>query len=105
MSEQNDLSAIRHPNRVKHSYTQSISGTPDQVFPLLCPVRELESLAFTDEVERVLADHVTASERHHTDFIPRTSPDLAAAPMSHHAFGVELLRDGNDLGEPHAIEV
>jgi len=40
MSRQDEFSGIQHPNRVKHAYTQSVSGTPDQVFPLLCPVRE-----------------------------------------------------------------
>lgn len=40
MSKQKEFSGIHHPNRVKHAYTQTVSGTPDQVFPLLCPVRE-----------------------------------------------------------------
>lgn len=31
---------IQKPKRKKHSYTQSLQGTPSQVFPLLCPVRE-----------------------------------------------------------------
>ena len=42
MSKHNEVSGIHHPNRVKHTYTQSIRGTPEQVFPLLCPVRELD---------------------------------------------------------------
>jgi hypothetical protein len=42
MSQQDTLSGINTPNRVKHSYTQSINGTPEQVFPLLCPVGELD---------------------------------------------------------------
>lgn len=33
---------ISKPVRVRRSYTQSIKGRPDQVFPLLCPVREVE---------------------------------------------------------------
>lgn len=33
---------IMQPKRRKHSYTQSIRGTPDEVFPLLCPVREAD---------------------------------------------------------------
>ena len=40
MSRQEEFSGIQRPNRVKHAYTQSVSGTPDQVFPLLCPIRE-----------------------------------------------------------------
>jgi hypothetical protein len=30
------------PNRVTHSYRQSLHAAPDKVFPLLCPVREIE---------------------------------------------------------------
>ncbi len=30
------------PNRKSHSYTQSLNAAPNQVFPLLCPVRENE---------------------------------------------------------------
>jgi len=33
---------IIKPNRVKHTYTQSINSSPDKVFPLLCPVREID---------------------------------------------------------------
>lgn len=33
---------VKQPNHTRHSYTQSIQGTPDKVFPLLCPVRELD---------------------------------------------------------------
>jgi hypothetical protein len=33
---------IRPPNRARHGYTQSIRGKPGEVFPLLCPVRELD---------------------------------------------------------------
>ncbi len=42
MSQQNKLEGISKPRRVKHSFTQSIKGTPKQVFPLLCPVREAD---------------------------------------------------------------
>lgn len=31
-----------YPNRLRHSYTQILIKSPDQVFPLLCPIRELE---------------------------------------------------------------
>jgi len=33
---------IFNPVRVKRSYTQKLRGSPDEVFPLLCPVREGE---------------------------------------------------------------
>lgn len=32
------------PKRVSHSYTQSLVGPPEAVFPLLCPVREADWL-------------------------------------------------------------
>ncbi len=42
MSTQGMQSDSHLPNRIKHSYTQSIHATPDRVFPLLCPTRELD---------------------------------------------------------------
>jgi hypothetical protein len=33
---------IRKPNRIVRSYTQRLVGSPTQVFPLLCPVREAD---------------------------------------------------------------
>lgn len=33
---------ISRPIRVKHTYTQTLAGSPSTVFPLLCPVRETE---------------------------------------------------------------
>lgn len=30
------------PNRTRHAYTQSLVAPPDRVFPLLCPVREVD---------------------------------------------------------------
>jgi hypothetical protein len=42
MNRQGKLEGINKPRRVKHSFKQSINGTPEQVFPLLCPVRETD---------------------------------------------------------------
>jgi len=42
MNKQSKLEGSNKPRRVKHSFTQSIKGTPAQVFPLLCPVREVD---------------------------------------------------------------
>ncbi len=42
MNQQSKLEGSNKPRRVKHSFTQSINGTPEQVFPLLCPVRETD---------------------------------------------------------------
>ena len=33
---------VSSPNRVRHSYTQSLIASPEKVFPLLCPGRELD---------------------------------------------------------------
>jgi hypothetical protein len=33
---------IVKPNRATHTYTQRLVGSPDAVFPLLCPVREAD---------------------------------------------------------------
>jgi hypothetical protein len=42
MNQQSELEGVSMPRRVKHNFTQSIKGTPEQVFPLLCPVRETD---------------------------------------------------------------
>ena len=39
---------IAAPKRVSRSYTQSLQGPPEAVFPLLCPVREAEWLEYWD---------------------------------------------------------
>lgn len=36
---------IGPPVRVRHTYTQQLDGTPAEIFPLLCPVREVEWVA------------------------------------------------------------
>jgi hypothetical protein len=33
---------IEPPRRARHTYVQHLAGTPAQVFPLLCPVRECD---------------------------------------------------------------
>lgn len=33
---------ITRPNRASHSYRQRLAGSRDRVFPLLCPVREVD---------------------------------------------------------------
>jgi len=33
---------VNKPTRVERSYTQQLAGTPAEVFPLLCPVREAD---------------------------------------------------------------
>ena len=42
-TQEGDVSLqVDAPNRVSRSYTQELVGTPAQVFPLLCPVREAD---------------------------------------------------------------
>lgn len=38
----NHSSRVRRPVRACHTYTQHLNAPPEDVFPLLCPVRELE---------------------------------------------------------------
>jgi hypothetical protein len=33
---------VKNVNRVTHTYVQTIQGTPEEIFPLYCPVREVE---------------------------------------------------------------
>jgi len=42
MRAQGASTDYRKPNRVRHSHTQRLHAPPQEVFPLLCPVRELE---------------------------------------------------------------
>ena len=42
MNTKNPEQLVQKPHRIRHSYTQSINAEPDEVFPLLCPVRELD---------------------------------------------------------------
>lgn len=42
MSSHSTSPAIDRPKRIKHAYIQAIRAAPEQVFPLLCPVREYD---------------------------------------------------------------
>ena len=33
---------LRRPNRISHTFEQTIEGTAGEIFPLYCPVRELD---------------------------------------------------------------
>jgi hypothetical protein len=41
---------IEPPHRVVHEYRQVLSGTPEEVFELLCPVRETDWVAGWDPI-------------------------------------------------------
>jgi hypothetical protein len=51
---------IAAPNRVAHTYTQSLLGDPASVFPLLCPVREADWIDGWDPV--FVASHSGVAE-------------------------------------------
>jgi len=63
---------IQVPRRARHTYTQKLAGTLEQVFPLLCPVRECEWVSDWDPlcvisksgVAEVDCVFVTAAEPH-----------------------------------------
>jgi hypothetical protein len=42
MNTKSTQTEIRSPRRIRHSYTQTIHAGPDEIFPLYCPVRELD---------------------------------------------------------------
>jgi hypothetical protein len=46
----NDPMEIRKPNRVVRVYSQRLAGSPAQVFPLLCPVREVDWIEGWDPI-------------------------------------------------------
>ena len=52
---------IEKPRRVERTYTQMIDGTPGEIFPLYCPVREAEWVSGWDPVvvysETGVAEH------------------------------------------------
>lgn len=52
---------IEAPTRVTRNYTQQLVASPDQVFPLLCPVREAEWLERWDPL--FVASHSGVAER------------------------------------------
>jgi hypothetical protein len=73
--------SIEQPQRVAHSYTQSLRGSAERVFPLLCPVRE------ADWIEGWNPSLVlTASGRAERDcvFITGSGPDTATWVITEH---------------------
>lgn len=49
---------ITKPNRAVRTYTQHLAGAPEQVFPLLCPVREADWIQGWDPVLVISASGV-----------------------------------------------
>jgi hypothetical protein len=52
---------IIKPNRVSHTYTQRLVGSPEAVFPLLCPVREADWIPGWDPL--LVISHSGVAER------------------------------------------
>jgi hypothetical protein len=65
---------IRTPIRAVHTYRQSLDGTPGEVLPLLCPVREVEWVS--GWMPRLVLSDSGVVER---DCV-FTTPDRAAGP-------------------------
>ncbi len=83
---------IAAPNRVSHRYVQQLVGSPTEVFPLLCPVREAEWIEGWDPL--AVFSHSGVAE---TDcvFTTAASPHDAIWYVTRHEPGngfVEMLK-------------
>jgi hypothetical protein len=92
---------IIRPRRVARCYTQRLSAAPDQVFPLLCPVRETEWIegwnplaVFSDSgvAETDCVFMTRASPADATWYITRHEPDAGALEMIKLTPGVTACR-------------
>ena len=80
------------PQRIKHSYTQTLAAAPELVFPLLCPVREMDWTPDWDPV-KVISQSGTAEKE--CMFITRAEPADAVWIITHHdpvAFTLEMYK-------------
>jgi hypothetical protein len=92
---------LHAPNRVRHSATLHVDTTPDTLFPLLCPVRELEWTRGWDPL-LVLSNSgiaeqdgvfVTTSERGETVWvISRHEPEI-------HELEMIMVTPGSTVGK------
>ena len=81
---------IEPPRRARHTYVQHLVGTPEQVFPLLCPVRECDwasgwdplRVASSSGVAEVDCVFVTAATPHNAIwYVTRHEPDAGFVEM------------------------
>ena len=81
---------VQAPRRARHTYVQKLYGTPEQVFPLLCPVREREWASDWDPMfvisQSGVAEpdcvFVTAAEPHPSIwYLTRHEPDAGFVEM------------------------
>lgn len=96
MLQQSKLEGSNHPQRVKHSFTQSIKGTPEQVFPLFCPVREADWIPGWTVAEPTFSMQVTV------DAPPQQS--LLEQPWPNPAHSGFCLCSDLYHGTPHLAE-
>jgi hypothetical protein len=81
---------IQAPRRAHHTYVQNLVGAPEQVFPLLCPVRECDWVHGWDPLQVIsqsgLAEadcvFVTAAEPHNAIwYVTRHEPAAGFVEM------------------------
>lgn len=72
---------IERPQRVRHTYTQQLCAPPQEVFPLLCPVREADWIPGWDPL-LVLSESGVAEED--CIFVTPGEPEDAVWIVSRH---------------------
>lgn len=80
---------IEKPNRIRHIFTQTLTGPPDRVFPLLCPVRERDWVPNWNPT-RVITDSGVA-ERDGI-FVTEAAPHDAVWVITRHDAGAGILQ-------------
>ena len=83
---------IVRPKRIRHSYTQTLIAPPERVFPLLCPVREIEWVPDWDP-DLVLSNSGVAEAD--CVFVTPGSPSKAIWVITHYdpeGFRLEMIK-------------
>lgn len=83
---------IETPKRIRHGYTQNLAGTPENVFPLLCPVRECDWTPGWDPIKVI-----TTSGKVEPDcmFTTQAGTDIAVWIVTRHdpaAFALDMYK-------------
>lgn len=69
------------PHRIRHNYTQTLAASPETVFPLLCPVREMDWTPGWDPVKVISESGVAEKD---CMFITRAEPMDAVWIITNH---------------------
>lgn len=80
---------IQKPNRVRHTFTQTLTGPPDKVFPLLCPVREKDWVPNWNPKRVITASGVAEQDG---IFITEAAPHDAVWVIIRHDQGAGILK-------------